>query len=403
MSASPSPHHGLPHRGLIVLLVGLTAFGPMSIDMYLPSLPTMAAVFSVESSRIQMTLSVFFLGLIIATPIYGPLSDRFGRRPVVLCGISLYLLGCVACLLAPSLPLLLGGRLLQALGSASGFVVSRAVVRDRWDRHQAAQVMGLMSMAMALAPFFAPILGGWLHSVWGWQANFWAMLVFGLSLWLATLLMLKESNRNLDLRALDPLILVRNYRMLARHRVTMGFSLVLGMTLGGMFAFVSGSSYTLINVLGIDPSWFGAGFGSVCLGFLAGGFMNSRLVSGVGLYRMVVLGATICAICGSIGAALAWAGIQTIAAVLLPLVGFYFGAALVMPNGTLAAILPFPRIAGSASALVGMTQMALGTTVTVLFAALFDGTTRPLVSLTGGCGVLALLLALWVTRKQKYS
>jgi DHA1 family bicyclomycin/chloramphenicol resistance-like MFS transporter len=381
---------------VVTLLTALVAFGPMSTDLYLASLPDMARDLGVGIEQTQLTLSVFLIGFAGAMLVYGPLSDRFGRRPMILAGIAIYLAGSVACMLAPTIEALIAARFLQAVGACCGPVLGRAVVRDVYPRDQAARVMSYMASAMALAPFAAPILGGWLHSLFGWRACFAVLALFGLILLAAVAWLLDETNAHKDVGALSPLTMLANYRLLLTDRLVLGYAATVAATYAGMFTFISASPFVLIEVLRLPPVLFGFGFAVVIAGYITGGLVAGKQTARLGLERMVLIGTLGCAAAGLAALVLAWSGVSALPAVLLPLMSYFLCAALVLPNATAAAIAPHPRMAGAASALVGFVQMSVGAGAGWLHAALFDHTTRPLGTLTAvmGCAALAVFLVL---------
>jgi DHA1 family bicyclomycin/chloramphenicol resistance-like MFS transporter len=373
-----------------VLLTGLVAFGPVSTDLYLASLPDMGRYFDAPEQMVQLTLSVFLLGFATAMLAYGPISDRFGRRPALIGGVVLYLIGSVACMMASTIELLIASRFLQALGACCGPVVGRAVVRDVYPREQAAKVLSYMASAMALAPFVAPILGGWFHSLFGWRSNFALLALFGLVLLVGVWRLLEETNPHLDEHALSPVRMISNYKTLLSDRTVMGYTLTIAFGFSAMFIFISASSFVLIDVLRLPAALFGFGFAAVVAGYIVGGFVAGRWTHAIGLNRMILLGTIGAAACGVTAAALAWAGFQTLPAVLLPMMGLFLSSALVLPNATAGAIAPFPRMAGAASALVGFIQMTFGAGAGWLHGLTFDHSSRPLATLSAVLACLAL-------------
>lgn len=382
------------------LLTGLVAFGPVSTDLYLASLPDMGRYFNTSVEMVQMTLSVFLLGFAVSMLVYGPLSDRFGRRRVILGGVMIYVVGSLACMLAPTIETLIASRFLQALGACCGPVVGRAVVRDVYPREQAARVMSYMASAMALAPFVAPILGGWFHTLFGWRSNFILLGLFGVILLVATWRWLGETNAHPDPHALSPMRMAGNYRTLLADRQVLGYVLVVAATFAGMFSFISGSSFVLIDVLGLPPSYFGFGFAVVVAGYIVGGFVAGKWTHRVGLDRMIGIGVAGAALSGVVCLGLAWAGVQSLPAVLLPLMVFFMAGAMVIPNGSAGAIAPHPRMAGAASALLGFIQMVCGSLAGWVHSASFDHSTRPLATLAGCLGLLALA-AYWLLIRKR--
>lgn len=386
MRQRPDPR-SLP---VAVLLTALVAFGPISTDLYLPSLPDMTRAFGTSVSQVQLTLSMFTVGFACGMLVYGPLSDRFGRRPVLIGGVVLYTVASLVCLFATTIEWLIAARFVQALGACAGPVLARAVVRDVYSREEGARMMSYMASAMTLAPAIGPILGGWLHSAFGWQSNFVALAVFGLGVAGATWWMLSETNAHRDSQALQPSRLVRNYLSLFGSRLFMGYTLTVGFAFAGLFSFISGSSFVVIDVLGVSPANFGFVFLCVVFGYMSGAFLAARLTMRLGIDRVLLLGTSLATAVGGILAALALSGVQEIAAVVAPLTVYFFACAMVIPNGTAGAIGPFPTKAGAVSALLGFLQMGMGATAGALVGLLHNGTTMPMTVIIAVCGALSL-------------
>jgi DHA1 family bicyclomycin/chloramphenicol resistance-like MFS transporter len=382
-------------RVIAVLLTALVAFGPLSTDLYLPSLPTLVRVFGTDIATVQLTLSVFLVGFAVSQLAYGPLSDRFGRRPVLIGGIAVFVLASAACTLAQSIEQLIAARFLQALGSCCGPVLGRAVVRDVYGRERAATVLAYMAMAMAVAPAVGPLFGGFMTSLFGWRANFLFLTGFGVLILAAVWFLLGETNRHRDASALHPRRLVGNYALLLRSRTWLGFTLCIAATYSAMFAFISGSSFVLIGRFGLSPELFGLSFGVIVLGYMVGSFIAGRLSYRLGIDRMMRLGSTLAGAGGLIGAVLALARIDHTAAILAPMFAFMIGAGLMMPNAQAGALGPFATMAGTASALMGFFQMGLAAVAGILVARLDDGTQFPMMAMI--CiAALAAAAAYWL-------
>jgi DHA1 family bicyclomycin/chloramphenicol resistance-like MFS transporter len=349
-----------------ILLTAMVALGPLSTDLYLPSLPTIGAAFGADTATVQLTLSVFLAGFAVSQLIYGPLSDRFGRRPMILGGIVLYFLASLACAYAPSIEVLILARFGQALGACVGPVLGRAAVRDIYGRERAARMLSYMGMVMALAPAVGPILGGIVEVHFGWRANFLALAAFGLTMLVATLVILPETNQWKSRDATRPGRLVANYLGLLRHRSYIGYVLVVACAYSGIFSFISGSSFVLIGLLGLSPDVYGFCFAAIVVGYMVGAFLSGRFTVALGLERMVQLGTTMQVLGGLAGVALYAAGIVTVSSIVGPVVVFMIGTGLAMPNAQAGAIGPFPRMAGSASALLGFFQMGLAALVGIV-------------------------------------
>jgi DHA1 family bicyclomycin/chloramphenicol resistance-like MFS transporter len=365
-------------RVIAVLLTALVAFGPLSTDLYLPSLPTLVRVFDTDIATVQLTLSVFLVGFAVSQLAYGPLSDRFGRRPILIGGIAVFALASAACMLAQSIDQLIAARFFQALGSCCGPVLGRAVVRDVHGRERAAMVLAYMGMAMAVAPAVGPLFGGFLTTLFGWRANFLFLTGFGLLILMAVWFLLDETNRHQDASALHPRRLAANYALLLRSRTWLGYTLCVAATYSGMFAFISGSSFVLIGRFGLSPELFGLSFGVIVVGYMVGTFTVGRLTQRLGINRMIRMGSMLSAMAGLAGVALALAGIDHTAAVLAPMFAFMIGAGLMMPNAQAGGLGPFATMAGTASALMGFFQMGLAAVAGILVARLEDGTQLPM-------------------------
>lgn len=389
----PSP------RSLAVaaLLTVLSAYGPISTDVYLPSLPDMMRVFNASVSDVQMTLSVFITGLAAGMLVHGPLSDRYGRRSVLLIGGVIYCLGSLACLFAPSIGWLIAGRFVQAIGACAGPVVARAVVRDVYDRQDAARLMSYMASAVALAPAIGPLIGGWLHSAFGWQANFVAMVIFGVVVLLASALLLEETNRQRGQQSIHPGRQLLSYGRLLRSPLFLGYGLVIGFTFSGLFSFVSGAAFVVITLLGVSEHHFGLVFACVIAGFMSGAFTSGRLSHRLGLQRTIAIGCVGLVLFGACGALLAAVdathapGLWGLASVVAPTAGYFFCSALVLPNSTASAMVPYGAVAGAASALLGFVQMAIGAIAGVIVGLLFSTSALPLMAQIAVCGMLALV------------
>jgi DHA1 family bicyclomycin/chloramphenicol resistance-like MFS transporter len=386
-----------PIRIPLLLLIGLVAFGPLSTDVYLPALPAIGTHFAADPAQVQLTLSVFLVGFAISMLAYGPLSDRFGRRPVLLGALGLYTLASVACMLAPSIEALIVARFFQALGGCAGPVLGRAIVRDVHGAERSAQVLSTLAVAMALAPAIGPILGGLLTESFGWAANFALLSAFGLVVLLGTIALLPETNRQLDPTALRPLQLLSNYRSLLRHRRYVGYVGVVACGYGAIFAFISGASFALIVGLGIAPSVFGFCFSVAVLGFMAGSFLASRLHGRLDTDAQIRLGTWLALAGGAAAAGLAWGGLHTVASVVAPVVVVFLACGLMLPNSMARGIGPFPRMAGAASALMGFIQMAFAATVGILVGLFQDGSPHAMATAIALCGLgAALFYALMV-------
>ena len=352
----------------------------------------MTRYFSTNVAQVQLTLSVFIGGFALAQLVYGPLSDRFGRRPVLFGGMIIYIIATLACMTARSIEALILGRLLQSLGACAGPVLSRAIVRDIYPPEQSARVMASMASAMALAPAVGPILGGFVHSMFGWQANFLLLASYGAGLLASGWFLLEETNPTPDLHAVRLNRVAQNYGRLLIDRHFMAYTLTQSLVFGGMFSFISGSSFVVIDVLKVPPHYFGLCFAAVVAGYIGGSLIAARISHKLGSAMMIRLGVLVCLSGGVIMLGLAASHVQTVAAVIAPVSLIFAGSGLLLPNCTALAIAPHARMAGTASALLGFIQMGLAACIGGAVGRFYDGTTLPMAAVIAASTLAAAIL-----------
>ncbi len=390
-----------PQSRLFTLLLGvLTMTTALAIDMSLPTLPTLARVFATTPDRAQLTLSLFLLGYAGGQLIMGPLSDRFGRRPVLLGGLVLYTAASFVCAVAPSIALLVAARLLQGIGGCIGPVLSRAVVRDHFTGPRAGQMLSTMTMVTAFAPLLAPLLGGWLQHLFGWPSIFVCLTAVGLILLVLTVFTFGESLRQPDLQALQPTRLLANYRAFFGSRISLGYGLVNAIAFCGTFSFISSSPFIFITVYGVPSTLFGFYFAAPAMGLMAGSYVGGRAVRRYG--NVAVLRAGLVVMMTAAGLMLIVAATRFGGPVgfILPMILYAASIAIVTPNGMVLAMEPLPHMAGSAAALMGAMQMALASLAGYIAAALFDGTPMPMAEMLAAMASLSTGIYLFGVRRR---
>jgi MFS transporter, DHA1 family, multidrug resistance protein len=378
--------------GLTLLLAMLTALGPLSMDMYLPSLPDIAHVLSAPVARTQLTISSYLVGFAAGQMIYGPLSDRYGRRPVLLAAVALYLASTLACVAAQSVDLLIAARLLQGISGSGAIVLARAIVRDVYSGVQAARELSLMGSISATAPIVAPMIGGVLQAAFGWRANFICMSAGGLIALAVAARLLPETLRQ-DNRAatLSFFSMMRGYGVVARHA---GFLIYLGIittTYAGLFAWVSGASVVLQGVYGLSAVTFGFTFALGAAGYMLGAMIATRLVVRLGLERTIGVGVVVIA-AGGLSLVLAVAtgvpGLWLVAAMAL----YLAGVGLAMPQAMAGALTPFPERAGTAASLMGLVQQALAAIIAAVIGGFLVQSAWPVTGVVVAMSTLTFLL-----------
>jgi len=396
---TPSKPSLQPSSGLALLIISIVALGPLSTDLYLPSWPTMAKFFATDAARVQLTLSVYLAGFAVAQIFYGSLSDRFGRKPVLLFGLTVYLLASLACVFAPTINSLIVGRFFQAVGACAGPVLGRAIVRDVYDPLDAARVLAYISGAMAIAPMVGPILGGWLTVFFGWQANFVFLSLYAGLLVVTMMLMLAESNTHRDPLATQPMRMIANFRSLLSSRHYLGYLLCFSFAYAALFSFISGSSFVLIDQYGLSPQWYGASFGFVVIGYILGTFITTKWTAKLGIPRMVFLGALLASASGLLMLLLVILQVNSLWAILLPMFLYLVSAGLVMPNCMAGALAPYAKMAGAASALLGFVQMGAASIVGIIVAQAYSGSAVPMVVSIALCSSGVLVSYVFLVRR----
>ena len=377
---------------IAIILGALTAMGPLAIDVYLPALPTIARDLGASAAAVQVSLAAYFVGIAIGQLFYGPLSDRFGRKPALSFGLLLFIAASVGCALAWNVESLVGFRFLQALGGCAPLVIPRAVVRDLFDERESVRMLSMLILVMGVAPILGPLVGGQLLVNFGWRSVFWVLTAYGATWCVVAALFLPESLAP-RLRRQQPLrAILAIYGRLLRDRTYLGYVFTGGFIFAGLLAYISGSPFVLIEIFGVPPEQFGIFFGINAVGIIGASQINRWLAGRMDPRRIVRIVLPIAMAAGFGVLFSAYTGFGGLAGILVPLFCFIACHGFVMPNATALAMAPHGAFAGSASALLGTLQFVLGATAGALVGVFGNGTAVPFAAVIAGCGLGAFTM-----------
>ncbi|ATP48407.1 Bcr/CflA family drug resistance efflux transporter [Pseudomonas putida] len=384
---------------MVLILGALSAFGPLAIDFYLPAFPAMAQAFATDEKHVQATLAAYFLGLSIGQLAYGPVADRFGRRKPLLFGVALFTLASLACAYAPNLDTLVLARFVQALGGCAGMVLSRAIVSDKCDPVASAKVFSQLMLVMGLAPILAPMLGGVLVNLAGWQSIFLALSLFSAACLLAVSLGLPESlPADMPRQPLSGAL--RQYLRLFNDRVFLGHALTGGIAIAGMFAYIAGSPFVFIKLYGVPAEHYGWLFGTNAAGFILVAQVNARLLAKRGPAFLLVRAVWMYLAAGLVLLGVAALRPSQLWPLLVPLFVCIASLGCIIPNASACAMSGQGARAGSASALMGCLQFSVAAGAAALVGLLHDGSAVPMTVVISLCGALVVSVALLTQRLQ---
>lgn len=347
------------------ILVAMTGIGPFTMQIMVPSLPALAMNLGVSIAAVQLTLTLYLLGVATGQLFHGPLSDRFGRKPLLVGGLVIYLIASLAAAMAPTIGWLILARVGQALGACAGMVLARAIIRDAYPREQAASVMGYVLMSMTIAPMLAPLLGSALEMLAGWRLTMLACLLFGAPLLLAAHLRLPET-----LAVPQPLPglmgILRAYWTLTRVPVFCAYAGVVACSTGVFFAFMAGAPFVVVQGMGYSPATYAAAFAGVSVCYAIGNFLAGRLSPRLGVLRMLAIGCGLTLVGGVAALLIQLLLPPHILDFFLPMALVAIGNGMIQPNAMAAAVSVRPNLAGTASGLLGALQMGFGAMMTVV-------------------------------------
>ncbi|HUX21919.1 MAG TPA: multidrug effflux MFS transporter [Spirochaetia bacterium] len=388
-------------RNRIILILGaLSALGPFTIDMYLPGFSAIAADLHTSLSTVGYSLTSYFIGISVGQLVYGPVTDRYGRKGPLIIGLTIYSAAAVACALSPTVQWLIGARLVAALGACVGIVASRAVVRDLFPVREIAGIFSTYMLIIAVSPMLAPTVGGYVTANLGWRVIFYILTGIAVAIAIVVIAWLPESKAPDHGVSLRPASIIKRYIRVAANRQFLTFSIAAGMSFGGLLAYVSGAPFLLMHLFGLSQTQFGWGFAVNALGLIAGSQVNRVLLRRYTARRIAVTAVVAQLLFGSLLVAGALFHVTPLAGVFSVLFCFLFATGLVNPNTAALAIEPFETHAGSASALLGCLQMGFAAVASGLVSLLANGTAIPMMVVIWGCSVASYVVLRTIGRRQ---
>jgi DHA1 family bicyclomycin/chloramphenicol resistance-like MFS transporter len=388
----------MPHVSafLVTILAAMSAFGPLATDMYLPAFPAIATGLAADPSAVQKTLAAFFAGMGIAQLVFGPLADRFGRRPPLLVGLGIFVLGSVGCSLTGDVGWLVFWRFVQGLGGCAGMVMARAIVRDLTEGGETIRLMSRLMLVVTLAPILAPSIGSLLLGLGGWRAIFWALAAYGAGLAVVVTLSLRESLPPVRRRRDSMLGILTVYARMLANRRFMGLVLAGVLPMAGMFAYIGGSPFVFMELHDVSPRNYGFFFGANAVGIMAASQLNVWLSHRQPPERVLLWG--LLSMAGAATVLVVMAGTGSFIGVVVPLFVFVASIGMVMPIAAALAMASQGRSAGSASALIGTLQFGGGALAAATVGALHDGTAMPMAAVIAVVVVGGLASRLFLLR-----
>lgn len=389
----------MKNRFLAILTLGLlSAIGPFSIDMYLPSFPTMAESFDTTVAHVSLSLSSFFIGISVGQLIYGPLLDRYGRKTPLFIGLFLYMGASLFCAFAKDIDTLIVIRFFQALGSCAGMVAARALVRDLFPVNENAKIFSALMLVIAISPIVAPTAGGYISSAFGWQGIFYTLVIISILVLLAVFLWLPDGAAPDTSKSLKPKPIIKSFLGVAKIPKFYTYALSGAIASSGLYAYIAGSPFVFMELFEVSKENYQWIFGFIAMGLVLASQLNNLLLRRytseqiclASLGSQMVAGLFLVA-----GTYFGWLGLYSTVAliwVFLATQGFAF------PNTSALALAPFAKNAGTASALMGAVQLGIGAVVTAMISVLSNKTAMPMVGIMGLCAILSFV-TLYIGRR----
>lgn len=406
MTLAPDPRlprpGGPPRRPPVLALVAVSALSPFAINSVVPSMPAIEHAFGADYGRVQLILSMFLAAIALSQIIIGPLSDRFGRRPVMLWGFVIFIATSIAAPFAPSIDTLIAIRVVQGATGCVGIVLGRAIVRDLFDRRQAASMLGYVTMGLAMAPMVAPLIGGVLQELFDWTAIFWLMALLGVGCLAVTWSHVPETNLT-PTPKLSFVSMLHDYRQLLRNADFLLFTANCSLTTGVFFAFLGSVPYVAERLLGLSPAVYGLWFACAPIGYATGNFLSGRFTERMGVARMILIGNVLALVATVLPPSLYAAGSFGPAQIFIPLMVTGLANGLSLPSAISGAISVRPDIAGAASGLSGAGQIGMGAVLSAVGGAVIAGraTPLPIYAIMGAAALVSALVAAEIYRRNR--
>ena len=360
----------------LLVLVFVAMLSPLAMNIFLPSMLGIQAHFQTDFASVQLGLSLYLASLAVSQLIMGTLSDRYGRRPIVIAGLVLFLFATIGCIYAPNIEFFLFSRVMQGLGGSSGLILGRAIIRDMYGRDEAASKIGYVTMGMAIAPMIGPAMAGYLGTIYGWQSSFWLLQIFGALVLVASVINLSETNKN-PIPSISVTNIIGSYRALFSIKIFWLYTAVSGATAGMFFAFLGGAAFVSEIVLGLTPDVYGLYFILVALGYSVGNFVSGRFAARLGVFKMILLG-NILGLAAIVLMAVLFATVALHPLLLFgPMFILSLSNGLVLPSAMAGTVSVRPDLAGSAAGLSGSLQMVAGASLSYIVGVLLPLSQTP--------------------------
>lgn len=375
---------------IVLLLALLYMVDALAIDLYLPAMPIIQKYFHSNIAHVALTINLFIISYAVIQLIIGPLSDRFGRRPILLGSLGLFIAASVGCALTPSIDFLIAMRIIQAFGACGSAVLVYAILRDLYSPQENAKMLSYISMTIAVVPLLAPTLGGYLTRWFGWRSNFIFLAVFGALLLVLCIPAIQETNKFKNPNATNVRVAGKNYFNIIKNPLFIYYMLCMVMSFAALFAFIASSPFLFISILKVPPKYFGLLFAANALCLISGNFITGKLTNFINITTIVFIGSIIML---SGGIIMFTAGVLvhlSIASLLIPMMISSFGIAMILPSATAGMLAPFGKESGTASALGGFLRFGIAAFLATLVTYFTSTTQLPLAITITICSSICL-------------